>query len=261
MPKAEIEQRVRSAARHPADRPSARRASPRQLSGGQRQRVAIGRAIVREPRIFLFDEPLSNLDAELRVQMRVEIAKLHQRSRHDHDLRDARPGRGDDHGRQDRRAARGRVEQVGTPLELYNQPRQPLRRRLHRQSQDELSQGQGRRSPEGRRAHVDVAGSRRRAGRRPAMRDRRPVTLGIRPEHIGIGRRRRPISAGQACSSSSSSAARRSSTRARRRPARDPADAGTEARDSRPDGGSQLRPGAVPSLHPRGPFSVLKLSA
>ncbi len=53
-------------------------ASPSQLSGGQRQRVAIGRAIVREPRIFLFDEPLSNLDAELRVQMRVEIAKLHR---------------------------------------------------------------------------------------------------------------------------------------------------------------------------------------
>ena len=52
---------------------------PGQLSGGQRQRVAIGRAIVREPRIFLFDEPLSNLDAELRVQMRVEINKLHQR--------------------------------------------------------------------------------------------------------------------------------------------------------------------------------------
>ena len=53
---------------------------PRQLSGGQRQRVAIGRAIVREPQVFLFDEPLSNLDAELRVQMRLEIAKLHKRS-------------------------------------------------------------------------------------------------------------------------------------------------------------------------------------
>ena len=50
---------------------------PKQLSGGQRQRVAIGRAIVREPKVFLFDEPLSNLDAALRVQMRIEIAKLH----------------------------------------------------------------------------------------------------------------------------------------------------------------------------------------
>ena len=52
---------------------------PRQLSGGQRQRVALGRAIVREPKVFLFDEPLSNLDAKLRVQMRAEITKLHQR--------------------------------------------------------------------------------------------------------------------------------------------------------------------------------------
>ena len=57
---------------------------PRQLSGGQRQRVAMGRAIVRDPQVFLFDEPLSNLDAKLRVQMRVEIKALHQRLRHDH---------------------------------------------------------------------------------------------------------------------------------------------------------------------------------
>ena len=95
---------------------------PKQLSGGQRQRVAIGRAIVREPKVFLFDEPLSNLDAELRVQMRVEIARLHAELgvtmiyvTHDQVeamtladrivvLRD------------------GRIEQIGRPLELYREP-------------------------------------------------------------------------------------------------------------------------------------------
>lgn len=78
LPKTEIEERVRSAAKildieHLLDR------KPKALSGGQRQRVALGRAIVREPQVFLMDEPLSNLDAKLRVQMRAEIRKLHQR--------------------------------------------------------------------------------------------------------------------------------------------------------------------------------------
>lgn len=95
---------------------------PKELSGGQRQRVAIGRAIVREPDVFLFDEPLSNLDAALRVHMRVEILKLHQRLGNTmvyvtHDQVEAMT-------LADRIVVfrDGRVEQVGTPLELYRNP-------------------------------------------------------------------------------------------------------------------------------------------
>ncbi|ASJ70384.1 ABC transporter ATP-binding protein [Granulosicoccus antarcticus] len=95
---------------------------PRELSGGQRQRVAIGRAIVREPKVFLFDEPLSNLDAALRVHMRVEILKLHQRLKNTmiyvtHDQVEAMT-------LADRIVVfrAGRVEQIGTPLELYRTP-------------------------------------------------------------------------------------------------------------------------------------------
>ncbi len=75
------------------------RPQPKELSGGQRQRVAMGRAIVRQPQVFLMDEPLSNLDAKLRVQMRADIAKLQTELRDDDDLRHPRPGRGDDDGR------------------------------------------------------------------------------------------------------------------------------------------------------------------
>jgi lactose/L-arabinose transport system ATP-binding protein len=95
---------------------------PAALSGGQRQRVAIGRAIVRDPQVFLFDEPLSNLDAELRVQTRVEIAKLHQTLGNTiiyvtHDQTEAMT-------LADKIVVlrAGRVEQVGAPLDLYNDP-------------------------------------------------------------------------------------------------------------------------------------------
>jgi multiple sugar transport system ATP-binding protein len=95
---------------------------PRQLSGGQRQRVAIGRAIVREPKAFLFDEPLSNLDAALRVQMRLEITQLHQALATTmiyvtHDQVEAMT-------MADKIVVlnAGNIEQVGAPLELYNNP-------------------------------------------------------------------------------------------------------------------------------------------
>src|SRR6476469_335214 len=95
---------------------------PRQLSGGQRQRVALGRAIVRHPRVFLFDEPLSNLDATLRVQMRVELKKLHERLGTTaiyvtHDQVEAMT-------LGDRVVVMrdGRVQQVGDPMELYSSP-------------------------------------------------------------------------------------------------------------------------------------------
>jgi len=95
---------------------------PRQLSGGQRQRVAIGRAIVREPTAFLFDEPLSNLDAALRVNMRVEIMQMHKEMKATmiyvtHDQVEAMT-------MADRIVVlnRGNIEQVGSPLELYNKP-------------------------------------------------------------------------------------------------------------------------------------------
>jgi len=96
---------------------------PKELSGGQRQRVAIGRAIVRQPKVFLFDEPLSNLDAALRVQMRLELARLHKKLGTTmiyvtHDQVEAMT-------LADRVVIlnAGQIEQVGTPLELYRQPR------------------------------------------------------------------------------------------------------------------------------------------
>ncbi|AJD46387.1 sn-glycerol-3-phosphate ABC transporter ATP-binding protein UgpC [Rhizobium sp. SEMIA 4085] len=121
MPKDEIDRRVEAAGKLlQIDTLLDRR--PRQLSGGQRQRVAIGRAITRDPKIFLFDEPLSNLDAELRVLMRVEITKLHERLGNTmiyvtHDQIEAMT-------MADKIVVlrKGVIEQVGAPLDLYNRP-------------------------------------------------------------------------------------------------------------------------------------------
>ena len=121
FPKEEIEKRVQEAARI-LDIKDLLERKPRQLSGGQRQRVAMGRAIVRNPKVFLFDEPLSNLDAKLRVQMRTEIKKVHQKVRTTtvyvtHDQVEAMT-------LADRVVVMnaGRIEQAGAPNDLYHSP-------------------------------------------------------------------------------------------------------------------------------------------
>jgi multiple sugar transport system ATP-binding protein len=120
-PKSEIEQRVQDAAAI-LDIGAILQSRPRQLSGGQRQRVAVGRAIVRQPQVFLFDEPLSNLDAKLRVQTRKEIARLHRQLAATmiyvtHDQVEAMT-MGDRIVVMDA----GRIQQIGRPLELYERP-------------------------------------------------------------------------------------------------------------------------------------------
>jgi ABC-type nitrate/sulfonate/bicarbonate transport system ATPase subunit len=138
VPKPEINERVQAAARILAITELLDR-RPKQLSGGQRQRVAMGRAIVRHPKVFLFDEPLSNLDAKLRVQMRTEIKKNPPDGDDNHRLRYPRPDRGDDPGRSrryyecwadrpDRHAARG------LPFAA-----DPVCRRLYRLTDDEFA--------------------------------------------------------------------------------------------------------------------------
>jgi multiple sugar transport system ATP-binding protein len=120
MPKAKIDERVKEAAR--ILNLENLQKKPRELSGGQRQRVALGRAIVREPAVFLMDEPLSNLDAKLRVQTRAEIARLHQRLGTTtvyvtHDQVEAMTM-----GTRIAVMDKGELMQVGTPQDLYDKP-------------------------------------------------------------------------------------------------------------------------------------------
>jgi ABC-type sugar transport system ATPase subunit len=159
---------------------------PAQLSGGQRQRVAIGRALVREPEVFLFDEPLSNLDAMLRVQMRLELAKLHK------DL-----GTTMIYVTHDQVEAmtladkivvldKGRISQVGSPLDLYNQPANKfVASFIGSPGMNFFSAAvkdmNGRRAsielPGGKNAQVNVHSDGVGAG---------AVELGVRPEHLGL---------------------------------------------------------------------------
>ena len=117
---------------------------PSQLSGGQRQRVAMGRALVRQPQVFLFDEPLSNLDAKLRVDMRVEIKRLHQQTGTTivyvtHDQIEAMTLATKIAVLKD-----GELQQVGSPHEIYNSPEQSVRRRFHGLAGDEPARRQSR---------------------------------------------------------------------------------------------------------------------
>ena len=158
---------------------------PRQLSGGQRQRVAMGRAIVRDPQVFLFDEPLSNLDAKLRVQMRTEIKALHQRLRTTsiyvtHDQVEAMT-------MADRIVVMhdGHVEQIGTPLELYDFPANTFVAGFIGSPSMNFFDGTFRR--DGRSAWVEAAGG-VRFPVEPLTRaaDGQAVTYGIRPGHLTL---------------------------------------------------------------------------
>ncbi|CAH1696349.1 sn-glycerol 3-phosphate ABC transporter ATP binding subunit [Hyphomicrobiales bacterium] len=152
---------------------------PRQLSGGQRQRVAMGRAIVRDPQVFLFDEPLSNLDAKLRVQMRTEIKELHQRLKTTtiyvtHDQIEAMTMADKIVVMHD-----GVVEQIGAPLELYDRPANLFVAGFIGSPAMNFLKG----SLQGGR-FVTVSGLALPVTDAPAASDGQPAVYGIRPEHF-----------------------------------------------------------------------------
>ncbi len=159
---------------------------PRQLSGGQRQRVAMGRAIVRDPQVFLFDEPLSNLDAKLRVAMRTEIKELHQRLKTTsiyvtHDQIEAMTM-----GDQIVVMKDGRIEQTGSPLELYDRPANLFVAGFIGSPSMNFLPATLRRN--GGAARVEFSdGSHLPAPLGSEGSDGQPVVFGTRPEHLTLG--------------------------------------------------------------------------
>ncbi len=158
---------------------------PRQLSGGQRQRVAMGRAIVRDPQVFLFDEPLSNLDAKLRVAMRSEIKELHQRLKTTsiyvtHDQIEAMTM-----GDKIVVMRDGRIEQAGSPLELYDHPANQFVAGFIGSPSMNFLPATLRRSAAG--AQVELQdGTRLDAPHNAGGQDGQPVVFGTRPEHLSL---------------------------------------------------------------------------
>jgi multiple sugar transport system ATP-binding protein len=187
LPRAEIRRRVDEAAALLEVTPILDR-RPSQLSGGQRQRVAMGRAIVRDPAVFLFDEPLSNLDSKLRVQMRAEIKALHRKVRTTaiyvtHDQIEAMT-------LADRIAVMnaGRIEQLGTPLELYQAPVNRFVAGFIGSPAMNFLPGR----IEGEGVRIDGTEVTLALAGRPEAPEGAPVEVGLRPEHL------RPAEAGLA---------------------------------------------------------------
>jgi len=178
-----IEERVARAAKILNLQPFLKR-YPRELSGGQRQRVAMGRAIVRDPKVFLFDEPLSNLVAKLRVAMRAEIKALHQRLKTTtvyvtHDQVEAMT-------MADRIVVMhdGRVEQIGTPLNLYDHPGNLFVAQFIGSPAMNVIEGTVRRANGA--GHVEAAGGVLWPLGAAAASEGQAVAYGVRPEHLGL---------------------------------------------------------------------------
>jgi multiple sugar transport system ATP-binding protein len=182
-PRGELETRVKRAAEILGLTPLLER-YPRQLSGGQRQRVAMGRAIVRDPQVFLFDEPLSNLDAKLRVAMRTEIKELHQRIETTtiyvtHDQIEAMTMADKIVVMHD-----GLVEQIGAPLDLYDRPDNMFVAGFI--GSPAMNMLKGRISANGSGAFDGPGGARLPLATAPNGSAGRPAVYGVRPEHFAL---------------------------------------------------------------------------